>query len=132
MSYGPAWKGGGSKGGKNYTLEVQCAQPKALCINTYWKENPRQALYWYRCLQGIQDDTTSSSGNSARGVAIFTRKDIEVIPESVYGSPSGHFAIECNDFHGSRVVIGRIYGVSAGSDSASMKIFEELLSRPLL
>ncbi len=104
---------------------MQCAQPKALCINTYWKEYPRQILYWYRCLQEIQDDT-SSSGNKARVVAIFTRKDIEVIPESVYGSPSGHFAIECNDFHGSRVVIGRIYGVSAGSDAASMEIFEEL------
>jgi hypothetical protein len=104
---------------------VQCAQPKALCINTYWKEYPRQILYWYRCLQEIQDDT-SSSGNKARVVAIFTRKDIEVIPESVYGSPSGHFAIECNDIHGSRVVIGRIYGVSAGSDAASMEIFEEL------
>ncbi len=50
---------------------------------------------------------------------------LEVIPDSVYGSPSGHFAIGCYDFHGSRVIIGGIYGVSAGSDAASIKVIEE-------
>ncbi len=67
----------------------------------------------------------SSSGNRAGGVTIFTKKDSGVIPDLVCGSPSGHFAIGCYDFHGSRVVIGGIYGVSAGSDAASMEVFEE-------
>ncbi len=75
--------------------------------------------------KGYRMTQHSSSGNRAGGVAIFTRKDLEVIPESIYGSPSGHSAIGCYDFHGSRVVIGGIYGVSAGSDAASMEVFEE-------
>jgi exonuclease III len=75
--------------------------------------------------KGYRMTQHSSSGNRAGGVTIFTRKDLEVIPDSVYGSPSGHFAIGCYDFHGSRVVIGGIYGVSAGSDAASMEVFEE-------
>jgi hypothetical protein len=58
-------------------------------------------------------------------MAIFTRKDIEMIPESIYGSPLGHFATGCYDFHGSSVVNSGIYGVSAGSDAASMEVFEE-------
>jgi hypothetical protein len=76
--------------------------------------------------KGYRMTQQRSSGNRAGGVTIFTRKDLEVIPESVHGSPSGYFAIGCYDFHRSRVVIGGIYGVSANSDAASMEVFEEL------
>ena len=75
--------------------------------------------------KGYKMTQHSSSGNRSGGVAIFTKKDLEVIPESVYGSPSGHFAIGCYDFHGSRVIIGGIYGISAGGDAASMEVFED-------
>jgi exonuclease III len=81
-------------------------------------------------LEGTQRDTYrmtqhSSSGNRAESVTVFTRKYLEVIPGSVYGSPSGPFTIGCYHFYVSRVIISGIYGVSAGSDAASMEVVEE-------
>jgi hypothetical protein len=75
--------------------------------------------------KGYRMTQHSSGGNRAGGVTIFTRKYLEVISESVYGSPSSHFAIGCYEFHGSRVVMGVIYGVSASIEAASMEVFEE-------
>ncbi len=125
MFRGPAWGGGVRKGGNIAPLRCSVHNHKpSVLILTETRIPDRQytgtgVFKVYRMTQH------SSSGNRARGVTIFTRKDLEVIPDSVYGSPSGHFAIGCYDFHGSRVVIGGIYGVSAGSDAASMEVFEE-------
>ncbi len=96
--------GEGSTGGKHCTLEVQCAQLKALTETRI----PDRHYTGTGVFKGYRMTQHSSSGYRAVGVAIFTRKDIEVIPELVYGSPSGHFVIGCYDFHGSRVIIGVI------------------------
>ncbi len=121
--------GGGAKGGKHCTFKVQCAQPKTSALILTETRIPERQYTGTGVFKGYKMTQHSSSGNRAGGVTIFTRKDLEVIPESVYGSPPGHFAIGCYDFHGTRVIIVGIYGVSAGSDTASMEVFEEFHTR---
>lgn len=67
----------------------------------------------------------SQNGARAGGIAVFVRKNIIEIENTIRNSQNGHFTTGAYNVNGSKVVLGAIYGPSTNSDTESYEIFSE-------
>jgi hypothetical protein len=57
------------------------------------------------------------------GVAVFVKKDFEVMEGTVRNSVGGHHTIGVNKWKGLEIIVEGIYGLSINSDRMSAEIF---------